>query len=251
MIQKEDYDDYEELEREEDYLKYSELAMPNKSKWSRSELNHLGLPISVRSTASIAIAIAIAIASPPPQLSTGNSENEEHEEMPFSPRPVSSAFSIAIMIKLVDGCNSTISKINHRRRERLLPFPRILPSRVDETLYRVPKSGFFQANPKFFDRFNVIELNGVTSEVFEGLLNVFHPINGNTLTYDGWLGALELATRWNMPEIRAGTICQGNLRTPRDSGVVISPLTLRTLTSCPWSRSTSGPFLPHACLALY
>ncbi|KAF9521493.1 hypothetical protein CPB83DRAFT_900648 [Crepidotus variabilis] len=90
---------------------------------------------------------------------------------------------------------------------------------VDKTLYRVQKSGFLQANPKFFDRFNVpsdnnvdtsdanpIELNGVTSEVFEGLLSVFYPINGNTPTYEGWLGALELATQWDMPEIRAKTI---------------------------------------------
>ncbi|KAF9526327.1 hypothetical protein CPB83DRAFT_857922 [Crepidotus variabilis] len=91
--------------------------------------------------------------------------------------------------------------------------------KVDTTLYRVQKHGFLYSNPKFFDRFNVpsdnnsdasdsnpIELNGVTSQAFEGLMVVLYPMNGNVPTYEAWLGALELATQWDMPDIRTRAI---------------------------------------------
>ncbi|KAF9526324.1 hypothetical protein CPB83DRAFT_908437 [Crepidotus variabilis] len=91
--------------------------------------------------------------------------------------------------------------------------------KVENTLYRVQKKGFLRSNAKFFDRFNVlgdinedrsdsdpIEINGVTSEAFEGLLMAIYPVDENTPTYEGWLGALELATEWDMPNIRTKAI---------------------------------------------
>ncbi|KAF9522797.1 hypothetical protein CPB83DRAFT_887354 [Crepidotus variabilis] len=91
---------------------------------------------------------------------------------------------------------------------------------VEKTLFNVPKSGFLRSNPKFFDQFGAtgtslpsdegqstpIELKDVTAQAFEGLLLVLYPIDGTASTYEEWLGALELATLWDFPNIRTKAI---------------------------------------------
>ncbi|KAF9532927.1 hypothetical protein CPB83DRAFT_742925, partial [Crepidotus variabilis] len=108
--------------------------------------------------------------------------------------------------------------------------------KVENVQFRVPKNGFLIENPKFFDQFdlptisaedegdvdslpNTIVLKDTTSEAFHGLLLVIYPLcvlDGNCLaylnlispvsprtasTYEEWLGALDLATRWELSKV--------------------------------------------------
>ncbi|KAF9526330.1 hypothetical protein CPB83DRAFT_465170 [Crepidotus variabilis] len=86
---------------------------------------------------------------------------------------------------------------------------------VEKTLFQVPKNEFLDANSKFFDQFSLrgdeensepIELQDITAQAFEGLLMVLYPKANDTFTYEHWLGALDLATRWDMPEVRTKAI---------------------------------------------
>ncbi|KAF9522796.1 hypothetical protein CPB83DRAFT_863984 [Crepidotus variabilis] len=105
-----------------------------------------------------------------------------------------------------------------RERHEIYYFELVL-FEVETTLFNIPKNAFLRSNPKFFDQFTaagasppsdehepMIELKGVTVQAFEGLLRLLYPVDGTNLTYEAWLGALELATRWDFPDIRAKAI---------------------------------------------
>ncbi|KAF9525023.1 hypothetical protein CPB83DRAFT_772926 [Crepidotus variabilis] len=90
---------------------------------------------------------------------------------------------------------------------------------VQTTLFSVPKNGFLDSNPSFFDKFapnksiyvaandvEPIELKDVTAEDFKGLLLVIYPFKRTAETYEEWLGALDLATRWDLADIRSKAI---------------------------------------------
>ncbi|KAF9522795.1 hypothetical protein CPB83DRAFT_840231 [Crepidotus variabilis] len=90
---------------------------------------------------------------------------------------------------------------------------------VENTLFRVQKSGFLRSNPNFFDLVrpndllagaedgsNPIRLGDVTVQAFEGLLLVLYPIEDVTPSYEEWIGALDLSTRCNLTDIRTKAI---------------------------------------------
>ncbi|KAF9523874.1 hypothetical protein CPB83DRAFT_910379 [Crepidotus variabilis] len=88
---------------------------------------------------------------------------------------------------------------------------------VDGTLFRVPKDGFIALDPGFFDRFKGLgndqpgeetpfEIKDTTAEAFHGLLLVLYPFRRTAETYGEWLGALDLATKWSLNDIRTKAI---------------------------------------------
>ncbi|CAA7268658.1 unnamed protein product [Cyclocybe aegerita] len=97
--------------------------------------------------------------------------------------------------------------------------------RVEDTLFRVPKSAFLTAADRdsvFPAMFNLpaphattnegtcdshpIVLEGVSKAYFEGFLLVMYPFQRTAATFEEWVGALDLATMWNFDEIRQKAI---------------------------------------------
>ncbi|KAF9525024.1 hypothetical protein CPB83DRAFT_838519 [Crepidotus variabilis] len=92
---------------------------------------------------------------------------------------------------------------------------------VQNTLFRVPKHGFLDLNPAFFDKFapvgstsatldaneaDPIELKDIPADDFKALLLVIYPFKRTAETYEEWLGALGLATQWDLADIRSKSI---------------------------------------------
>ncbi|KAF9523873.1 hypothetical protein CPB83DRAFT_862237 [Crepidotus variabilis] len=96
---------------------------------------------------------------------------------------------------------------------------------VEDTIFRVPKNRFLSLNPAFFDHFtlsqqpatagnvvvveirdNIIQIHDVSAESFHALLLVLYPFERTASSYEEWLGALDLATRWTLPEIRVKAV---------------------------------------------
>ncbi|KAF9470259.1 hypothetical protein BDN70DRAFT_889185, partial [Pholiota conissans] len=84
--------------------------------------------------------------------------------------------------------------------------------KVENTLFRVPKSGFNVPGTPFADLFvnpdtsstdnYLLDIKGVSKAHFKGFLRVLYPPNRALLTYDTLVGALELSSRWNFLELR-------------------------------------------------
>ncbi|KIM36760.1 hypothetical protein M413DRAFT_448894 [Hebeloma cylindrosporum] len=95
---------------------------------------------------------------------------------------------------------------------------------VEMTLFRVPRHGFEVEGSLFQTLFSLpspmeygeqvegrddkcpIVLGEITKEYFRGFLRAMYPFDGITLTYDDWLGALDLATMWDFAKIRERSI---------------------------------------------
>ncbi|KAJ3508820.1 hypothetical protein NLJ89_g5545 [Agrocybe chaxingu] len=95
---------------------------------------------------------------------------------------------------------------------------------VEDTLFRVPKNSFLKADPDsiFPTMFNLpvsgetisegvhdsypIMLEGVSKAYFEGFLLVMYPFKRTAVTFEEWIGALDLATMWSFSEIRGKAI---------------------------------------------
>lgn len=103
--------------------------------------------------------------------------------------------------------------------------------KVENKLFSVPKNGFLASNPSFFDKFarigapqagseaSPIRLNNITAEAFKALLTVLYPLYAHfkgyfekfstdfyskrkASSYGEWLGTLDLATRWDLTDVR-------------------------------------------------
>ncbi|CAA7260396.1 unnamed protein product [Cyclocybe aegerita] len=95
---------------------------------------------------------------------------------------------------------------------------------VEDTLFRVPKNSFLKADPDsiFPTMFSLppsdemisegehdshpIVLEGVPKAYFEGFLLVMYPFKRTAVTFEEWIGALDLATMWSFSEIRGKAI---------------------------------------------
>ncbi|KAF8802638.1 hypothetical protein BYT27DRAFT_7341295 [Phlegmacium glaucopus] len=98
----------------------------------------------------------------------------------------------------------------------------IIVFKVDNTLFRVPKNGFQVADSFFETIFSLPQpegtmvegsddtcpliLSGISKAYFRGFLRVLYPFNGTAVTYEEWVGALDLATMWDFKEIRRASV---------------------------------------------
>ncbi|KAF9525770.1 hypothetical protein CPB83DRAFT_858859 [Crepidotus variabilis] len=95
--------------------------------------------------------------------------------------------------------------------------------RVEKTAFRIPTYGFLSSNKNFFENLqssrskvendgqeyeqvDVYELESVNKNHFEGLLLVLYPRGRTAETYEEWIGALHLATLWDLHDIRTKAI---------------------------------------------
>ncbi|KAF9525864.1 hypothetical protein CPB83DRAFT_511002 [Crepidotus variabilis] len=85
--------------------------------------------------------------------------------------------------------------------------------KVENTRFRVPKTRFLISDAHFFDRFEnktyrhsaeyPIILTDTTAETLNGLVTVMYPLKKSSeITHVEWIGALDLATRWGLKDIR-------------------------------------------------
>ncbi|KAF9523877.1 hypothetical protein CPB83DRAFT_652003 [Crepidotus variabilis] len=97
---------------------------------------------------------------------------------------------------------------------------------VQHKLFRVPTNAFLASNPSFFEIFatpklasnadvpecqselqpSIIKPQDVSADHFQGLLLVLYPFTRTAETFEEWIGALDLATRWSLPDIRVKAI---------------------------------------------
>jgi len=123
-----------------------------------------------------------------------------------------------------------------RERDDVYYFDHIV-FEVENTLFRVPKNGFQVAGSFFETIFSLpqpegemiegsddicpLPLLGISKAHFRSFLRVLYPFDGTAITYEEWVGALDLATMWDFKKIRnASVLALSNLIVSKDVAVL-------------------------------